>query len=102
MNQQIMTVSNEKRLRAELMAAFESIRDVIAETAEESEMLGALAPKAVRSCRLRRSFILWFRPQFRHAFAAADTSFLCAGVKIFHRRRPDAIVSCPVSTSRLS
>jgi indole-3-acetate monooxygenase len=51
MNQQIMTVSNEKRLRAELMAAFESIRDVIAETAEESEMLGALAPKAVEALK---------------------------------------------------
>jgi hypothetical protein len=51
MNQQIMTVSNEKRLRAELMAAFESIRDVIAETAEESEMLGALAPRRSRRSR---------------------------------------------------
>ncbi len=51
MNQQISAVRNEARVRAELMAAFESIRDVIAETADESEMHGALAPKAVEALK---------------------------------------------------
>jgi alkylation response protein AidB-like acyl-CoA dehydrogenase len=49
MNQRNSAVLDDMQVRNDLMAAFESVRDVIVATAAESESLGYLAPRAVEA-----------------------------------------------------